>query len=230
MKSSAGYVLAAFILAALAGLVAVGATLERQLAAAQTRLAVADLVGAERRFREIERRLNAGRWLAPVLTGPQDEVAAHRAAIRYWRGDYARLLSDYARNADARVRRNVALRITVANAAYRAGQRPDATVGEMLNSLDHAIDLYAELLQDVGERRDLAFNYEFLVTLRNALGTGARWTPRSSENPLGQEGGQPLTEDTDLDDVEIFVPMYHDDRDLTDEPTRGTDPPIERRG
>ena len=230
MKSSAAYVFAAVILAAVAGLVAAGATLERQMAAAQTRMAVADLVGAERRFREIEDRLDTGGWLAAVLAGPQDEVAAHQVAIRYWRGDYARLLSEYARNADARVRRNVPLRITVANSAYRAGQRPDATVGEMLNGLDQAIDLYTELLQDVGERHDLAFNYEFLVTLRDALGNGADWAPRSSENPLGQEGGQPPTDDTDLDDVEIFVPMYHDERDLTDEPTRGTDPPIERKG
>lgn len=230
MRNSASYVLAALILAALAGLLATGASLERQIAEAQADLAVANLADAERGYSAVWNRITGAGWLSWLLAGTQHEVEAQRAAIRYWRGDYAGLLADYARQTDQQIHANIPLRLAVANAAYRAGQRENATPADMLHGLDQAIDLYTQLLQDAGGRHDLAFNYEFLVTLRDAIGRGRSWTPRSSENPLGQEGGQPLTEDTELDDVEIFVPMYHDERDPTDEPTRGTDPPIQRRG
>ena len=50
------------------------------------------------------------------------------------------------------------------------------------------------------------------------------------ESPLGQEGAQPLDDETGLDDVQIYVPMMQDDRDTVDDPTPGGDPPIRRRG
>ena len=87
-----------------------------------------------------------------------------------------------------------------------------------------------QILEDSGGDHDVAFNYEFLVRLRNSVAGGAEWVPRAYENPLGQEGGQPLDADSVLDDVRIYVPMQPDERDPADEPTQGGDPPIRRRG
>ena len=123
--------------------------------------------------RKEEPRLNAI-WVSGPLAASyaylgqqaKAEIEATRGAIRYWRGDYSSLLADYANATDPRLRENVALRLTVANAAYRAGQREKATPAEMLNSLDQAIGLYERLLQDAGGPTDVAFNYEFLVRLR----------------------------------------------------------------
>lgn len=229
-QNSGPYFLAAVALGGLALVLAMGGLIERQMAEAEARLAVADLRGADRSYEEAGHRLGGLGWLAWGRSDVRDEVVAQRAAIRYWRGDYQALLADYARNTEPRVTRNLPLRVAVANAAYRAGQSGDATVAAMLHGLDQAIALYADLIQDSNGRPDLAFNYEFLVRLRDALGQGEDWLPRSSENPLGQEGGHPPTTTPELDDVEIFVPMYHDEREQTDDPTRGTDPPIERRG
>ena len=230
MRMIAPYGLAALVLAGLAAVCAAGATLERQIADAQADLAVVNLTAADRGYAAAWERIEASRWLSELLAGTRMEIAAKQAAIRYWRADYATLLNDYARNTDSEVRANIPLRLTVANAAYRSGQFEEATAANMLNGLDQALGLYDQLLQDANGSADVAFNYEFLVRLRDALGDGTDWEPRSSESPLGQEGGQPLDSETELDDVEIYVPMYRDDRDLIDEPTMGGDPPIRRRG
>lgn len=231
MRTLAPYGLAALIVGALAVLCAAAGTLERQIATAQADLAVANLTAAERGYEAAWEQIGEPRWLSRLLTGTLQEIAAKRAAIRYWRADYGSLLDDYARNTDAQVQENIPLRLTVANAAYRVGQHEAATRADMLNGLDQAIGLYAQLVQDGDGRRDVAFNYEFLVRLRDALGEDdTDWVPRSSDSPLGQEGGQPLDNESELEDVEIYVPMYRDDRDLIDEPTMGGDPPIRRRG
>ena len=230
MKTMAPYAFSALVLGGLAALFAAAGTVEREIAAAQTDLAIANLTAADHRYAEVWEWVGEDHWLSWALAGTRAEIEAKRGAIRYWRGDYSSLLADYTNATDPRLRENVALRLTVANAAYRAGQREEATPAEMLNGLDQAIGLYERLLQDAGGRTDVAFNYEFLVRLREAIGAGEEWFPRGSESPLGQEGGQPLDDNTELDDVQIYVPMYRDERDLIDEPTMGGDPPIRRRG
>ena len=76
----------------------------------------------------------------------------------------------------------------------------------------------------------MAFNYELLVRRRNALAGGGQPLPAGPGNPLGREGGQPLDDETGLDDIQIYVPLNQDERDRIDDPTRGGDPPLRRRG
>ena len=225
MTTTFRYWAAALVFGLLAAACAAAAVLERGMAAAQRDLAVANLAAAERGYAAVERRIDrlAGvRWLLPGL---RSEIAGRRAAIRYWRADYAGLLGSDAQRLD-----DPALRLTLANAAYRSGQRPDAPAREMLDSLDRAVVLYAALLRDGAGAEDAAYNYEYLVGLRAALEAGAEAPGAPLESPLGREGAQPLDEETGLDDVQIFVPRMQDDRDTVDDPTPGGDPPIRRRG
>ena len=226
----ARYALAAAGLSLLAVACAAWAVVERGLAEAQYELAAANLDAAESGYARVDDYLRHTDRVPWVLAGVRAEIAARRAAIRYWQGDYAALLEREGGRSSAARRDNVALRLAVANAAYRAGQRPGASREAALDGLDRAIALYAELLQNDGSRPDAAFNYELLVRRRNALAGGGRPRPAGPENPLGREGGQPLDDETGLDDVQIFVPLNQDERDRIDDPTQGGDPPLRRRG
>ena len=222
--------LAAAAVGLLAAACAAWAVLERGLAEAQHALAAANLSAAERGYARVGDYLRPTERMPWVLAGARAEIAARRAAIRYWQGDHAALLEESGGGPSAVPRENAALRLARANATYRAGRRPGASREERLESLDRAIALYAELLQDDGSRLDAAFNYELLVRRRNALAAGGEPLPAGAENPLGREGGQPLDDETGLDDVQIFVPLNQDERDRIDDPTQGGDPPLRRRG
>lgn len=218
--------LAAAALGLLAAAAAACGVLERRLAAAQHELAAANLAAAERGYERVADAL-AWRGRAPwTLAGVRAEIAARRAAIRYWQGDHAALLDEHAgvQSGDAD------LRLVVAAAAYRAGQRPDAAVEAVLDSLDRAIALHAALLEDGVGGADAAFNYELLVRRRAALAAGGTPAPAAPRGPLGREGRQPLDDETGLEDIRIHVPLDHDERDRIDDPTRGGDPPLRRRG
>ena len=222
--------LAAVAVGLLAAGCAAWAFVERGLAEAQHDLAAANLSAAERGYDRVGDYLRHTDRVPWVLAGVRAEIAARRAAIRYWQGDYAALLEEQAGGLSAARRENAALRLAVANATYRGGQRPGASREEVLDSLDRAIAMYAELLRDDGNRPDVAFNYELLLRRRNALARGGQPLPAGPENPLGREGGQPLDDETGLDDIQIYVPLNQDERDRIDDPTMGSDPPLRRRG
>lgn len=225
MKSTFRYWMAALLLGVLAAVCAAAAVLDRGMARAQRELAVANLQAADRGYAAVESELGRVVDVPWLLSGLRAEIAAKRAAIRYWQADYAGLL-----NSAAELPEDPVLRMTLANAAYRAGQRTDATPRELLDSLDRAVVLYAGLLQDGASRADVAYNYEYLVRLRILLGAGPAAAGAAFESPLGREGMQPSDDDSGLDDAQIYVPMMQDDRDRVDEPTQGGDPPIRRRG
>lgn len=224
-KSTFGYWSAALLAGVLAAACAAAAAVERGMARAQRELAVANLQAADDGYAAVERMLGRAGRLPWLLPGLRAEITARRAAIRYWRADYAGLAEDVAARAEDPV-----LRITLANAAYRLGQRAGAETRARLDALDRAIVLYAGLLRDGGGRADAAYNYEYLVRLRGLLEAGAEPAAVPLESPLGREGAQPLDEETGLEDVQIYVPRMQDDREMVDEPTPGGDPPIRRRG
>ncbi len=214
----------------LAAACAAWAFVERDLAEAQHQLAAANLDAAERGYARVGDYLRRVGRIPWVLPGVQAEIAARRAAIRYWQGDHASLLQQRAGEPSVDSRPGVDVRLAVANATYRTGQRPGASREEVLDSLDRAIGLYAALLQDDGNRPDIAFNYELLLRRRKVLAGGGQPLPAGPESPLGREGGQPLDDDTGLDDIQIYVPLNQDERDRIDDPTMGGDPPLQRRG
>ena len=225
MTSTFGYWVAALVLGLFALACAAAGVLDRGMARAQRELAVANLQAADRGYATVEGQLLRAGGISWLLSGLRAEIAAKRGAIRYWQADYAGLL-----NRDTGLPDDPVLRMTLANAAYRAGQRTGAASGEMFDSLDRAIVLYAGLLRDGGGSGDVAYNYEYLVGLRGRLEAGSEPVGAPLESPLGREGAQPLDEETGLDDVQIFVPMMQDDRDTVDDLTPGGDPPIRRRG
>lgn len=222
------------LISASAGVISVfclfASLVQGDMALGDKELSAANLAAADSYYSSALARLSYFDRIPVIFSDTRTEIVANRAAIRYWQGDYAGLLAEYPTVQSLLSNDDLRLALVVAGSAYRVGQHRDVTSGEMLDSLDRAIGMYAQLLESEHQSYDAAFNYEFLIRLRKILSEGSEWVPRGPENPLGEEGGRPMDAETELDDVQIFVPMSVDELDLIDEPTMGTDAPIRRRG
>jgi len=228
------YLVAAVAVGAAALVLAFWGRLERRVADAEHELATLDLAGAERILDDVDARLAVTArtpWLLPAL---RRSVTARRAETRYWRGEYAALVADYPDPGYADVRDNLPLQLTLAGAEVRAGE---LAAGDdrpaRLGGLDRAINAYRQVLESRGVSRDAAYNYEYLVRVRDALAAGEEVPPATRATPLGTPGGSGEDEMDmlgDMNDIQIYVPSDMLGRESTDEPTVGSDAPIRRRG
>ncbi len=218
---------AAVALAAAAALLWSGSQMDRRLARAQQQSATLDLDASAVALAEIAASLggSAARW---GFGGGDGGVAARQAAVRYWQGDYAGLLADYADVAGGGGEASPALQFIVANAAYRAGLAAGEDRDRLLRSLDGAIDAYLGVLQASDGQRDAAYNYEYLVRLRADVASGAD-LPAADQGQHGREGEAP--EDAALEEIRIYVPVQREvDPEFDEQPTLGGGGEIRKRG
>ncbi len=217
----------AVMLAASAALLWAGSRVDRRLARAQQQGATLDLAGSAATLAGIAASLDgpgASWW---PFGGGADEVAAHQAAVRYWQGDYAGLLADYA-DAAGGGGASPALQFLVANAAYRAGIAAGEDRDRLMRALDGAIDAYLGVLQESAGQRDVAYNYEYLVRLRADVASGAD-PPAAGQELHGREGEAP--EDAVLEEIRIYVPVQREvDPEFDESPTLGAGGRIRKRG
>ena len=224
------YGLAALVCGAVAGMLLVAGLFERRMAQAQWELAALNLSRAARTYEQAAQYLEStalSRWL---FDGTRAEVIAKRAEVRYWQADYDALVAEHANVGGSGTQGSVALGLTVANAAYRAGQHSAATREELLNALDRSIGFYLQVLQRSDDQVDAAFNYEYAIRLRDELAASDEWTAGSPRHPFGRQGSQPLDMEWDINEIKIFVPIEHDFREETEDPTIGGGQLIRRRG
>ncbi|MCY4658559.1 MAG: hypothetical protein OXF93_01920 [Acidobacteria bacterium] len=217
---------AAVALAAAAALLWSGSRMDRRLAHAQQRSATLDLDGSAAALADIAASL--GGPAAGWGFGGEDDVAARQAAVRYWQGDYAGLLADYADVAGGGGVASPALQFIVANAAYRAGLAAGDDRDRLLRALDGAIGAYLGVLQASDGQRDAAYNYEYLVRLRADVASGAD-LPAADQGQHGREGEAP--EDAALEEIRIYVPVQREvDPEFDEQPTLGAGGEIRKRG
>lgn len=228
MKTAFHYLVTAAILAALAAALAAAGRVDRRVARAERQVATLAFDDAEAAYAELERSLDAAAVLPGVFGGARADLEARRAALRYWRGDYAGLLADYADASAPGAGGNPALQFVLANAAARAALDPGADREQALRALDGAIDVYLGVLQDGAGHLDAAYNYEYLVRLRADLAAGAEM-PEARGSRHGREGEAP--EDGALEEIEIYVPVQRDvDPEMDESPTLGAGERIRKRG
>ena len=129
------------------------------------------------------------------------------------------------------IRENLTLQLILANAYVRNGE---ATANDdrrvLLGELDRAINIHLQVLQHTDGDRHAAFNYEYLVRLRNNLAAGAEVQGRGPRTPLGRPGNNEEMDMEDINEMKVYVPTDMLDREASDEPTLGSDAPLRRRG
>jgi len=229
VRTLARYLTGAALLAVVAAGLLAAAGIERQLAQADVALSTLDLNQAARSYASVDRRLD---WSAPVpwlFESTRAELAARKAAVRYWRGEYGSLVADYTAADSLSVAGNLPLQLVVANADYLTLRRPNAGREAALGALDHAVGVYRRLLEANEGARDAAYNYELVLRLRAEIAGGDEVPEFSSPTIPGAAGENP--EEAEMEDVQIYVPQESIfDPEETEDPTVGEGAPIRRRG
>ena len=230
MKTVVKHLVAAVLFGVVAGLFLAGGRVERRLAAAQRDLATLNLAAPARSYEEIAPYLDYAERIPWMCSDLRHDIRARHAAIRYWQSEYDSLVADYRDPNSPDARNNLALQFIVANAAYRASQRVESGRQEVLGALDRAIGVYFRVLQNSVGHVDAAFNYEYVIRLRDDIARGGELPEgRRDQDILGREGDQP--EDAEMEEIIIYVPLGMDEMlEMEEEPTIGEGRPIRRRG
>ena len=227
MKSIGGYVVAAVACAVL-GMAAVAAgLLEHRLADAEEAMVSLDFAESVRAYDALEGSLWYADYVPWVAEDALAQVRARRAAVRYWDGDYDALLALTRGQGDGEGDAN--LLFIAANAMYRMGQERAADPAAMLRAIDDARAAYQTVLRQTGGHADAAFNYEYMMVMRDDLAARsarrgpAAGAPVAVSRPVavphtihGREGGPPPGR-TD-EEFKVFVPEDRDER------SKGTTP------
>jgi hypothetical protein len=235
MKTIGGWVFAALVLAALgAGAISAG-RVEHRIARAEQTLAALDFVESALAYEELEQSLAYLRFVPWIGEDALRRMRASRAAVEYWDGDYDALLS-LARGESAGENPDPELLFIAANATYRLGQQRAADRDAMLRAIDDARAAYQVVLTETGGHADAAFNYEYLLGLRDEMG---RARLPSRVQPPGEEGsgqgqhtlhgreGAPPPERSQKE-FKVYVPEDRDER--TNETEPGSDQVRQRKG
>jgi hypothetical protein len=228
MKGFAGFLLAALLLAG-AGLFAYGsAEFERDLAEAQQNVATERFDEADQRLADAETYASYVRWIPQVGARAQRDLATRRAALHYWKNDYAAVLPRETDPVGAVDTANVDLQLVVANAAFRNAQRDITDKAVQLQALDEAIGSYMAVLKNDSWHPDAAFNYEYLLRLRTEIAQGKRKPGAVADkaDSLGEQGSP--EQNTSTKKFEIYVPLEGSERTESGEAGKGT--PIQKKG
>jgi hypothetical protein len=219
MKGVAGYLLGAVVLALL-GAVLLGVGLfEREMASAQRDLETLNYDAPEVAYDNAERYFEYGSRLPWIGNGPLNDVRAKKAAVRYWQHRYALIVPSQADPVGAVAPDNVALQLIVANAVYRTGQTQAASKQDMIQALNESMGSYLSVLRNAPRNEDAAYNYEYLVRLRDELMKG-RQKPAASGEPEpstlhGRQGNPPPG--TKTSNFKVHIPL--DSREQQQEKT-----------
>ena len=134
-------------------------------------------------------------------------------AAAYWRGDY----EGVADNAEAK--------LLAANAAYRNMRKAGGSWQAVVGRMDTLVKQYAEILRDDPNNMEAAFNYEYIVRLRQVI--AARKQPVAPVGAVDSEltihgfAGAP-PEEADMKKFKMIVPMRPDERLEAEKAGKGT--------
>ena len=234
MKGIAGYVVGTVVLAVLGGVCLGASRLDRQMAHAQQTLLTSDYGAADASLQVVERYYQYAIRVPWVGEGPVNDVRARQAALNYWQREYGALVpADRADPVADVAPENASLQLIVASAVYRDGQSRSKDRTTTLQMLDSAINAYRGVLnsarrpEDTPYAEEAAYNYEYVVRLRDEIVKGRRRAlpPPDDDGNLGSEG--------ELDDPKFeqefkqYVPLEKEERENNDP---GKSAPPTRKG
>lgn len=229
MKGITGYLLGAVLLAVLGGVCLAAGIVDREIARTQENVFALRYGESAEALDTAERYLRYGSWI-PSVARRLNDVRTRRASMHYWQRDYDRIVPPDPDPLAGVPPESVALQLIAANAAYRKSQAAAKDRTATLRALDAAVNAYLAVLRNAGAPEAAAYNYEYVVRLREDIDRGRRaadLTDTAEDGPAGEQGG-PRPEDANKRDLKILIPLEPGEMDKAIEPGKGT--PIERKG
>jgi hypothetical protein len=186
--------------------------------------------GIAAEYGAIEGTFSRAGWMPWVGERALADTRSHRALAEYWHGNYSGFANNGVQSISASG--DPELMFLAANAAYRVSQQQNTTQAAFQHALEGVIDAYAQVLKKNPADIDAAFNYEFVIRLRNNVPAKRRATvpvvrPQKSLSDLppgltvhGRPGAPPAG--AKMDEFNIVIPLRPDERDDFEEAGRGT--------
>lgn len=232
MTGIARHVVGSIVLALLGGICLTAGMLDRRIARAQQEFGVQHYDRADQALDTAERYLQYGRWIPWLSGGPLNDVRTYRATIRYWSGQYDRIVSDRADAFADASSDGLDLQLVAANAVYRRAQLKATDRRAAVEALQAAASAYLTVLKNApraGAIEIAAYNYEYVVRTRDDIDKGRRapeLTDKAEDGPAGRRGGPPPRQNNQ--DLKLLVPLEPGEMDKGVEPGKGG--VIERKG
>jgi hypothetical protein len=198
------------LLAALGTAALLWGRIERELAHAEEGMATLDYTDMQQTLERAERFYENVSLVPFVGSAALNEVRARRAAVHYWRRNYAAIVPPRADPIGSVPAENAELQFIVANAVFRQGRAAAKTPAGVLQALDQGIAAQLAVLKNSARNEDAAFNYEYLLRLRAAVAVNPDAGLGSDEagdekTTHGQPGGAP--KQSDPSDFKIHIPL-----------------------
>ena len=213
MKSIVGYLIGAalFALVGMAALRAAG--VDTNLARAEANLVAAQYDDPSTTFDEAEQYYAYTARLPGVGNGPLNEIRARKAALQYWQRNYAAIVPQQSDPVGTVPSDNVELQLVTANAVFRSGEAQAKDKATYLQAIDAGIAAYASVLKNSPREEDAAYNYEYLVRIRDEVDKGKK-KPGGEATMRGPEGaaGKPPTIESTMGDFKIYIPLESQER------------------
>jgi hypothetical protein len=224
MKNIVGAAIA-MVLSFVLALAALGIGLyHREIARAEEALATFEAAQADRIYERLEKTLETGRPIPWIFETARADLQVRRSRLSYWRRDYAAILGEKAATGENETL-SPELRFIRANARYRA-MAGEQSREKVIRDLGLSIRDYARTVEAAPTFTDAAFNYEFLLMLRDDIASGRRpgpfrqrgaqgLQPDQMKGVYGEEGAEPSSKTPQK--MKVLVP-------------REGDEPLEKRG
>lgn len=228
MRSTAGYLTGAALLA-LGGAALLGVSrYETRLADAQQLVATREFERGREALDDAARYAVYARWLPAAGARAERDLRARRAALAYWERRYDELA---ARRTDALSgddAENVDLQVVLANAGFRLAQRRATDRGSAMLAFEEAMNGYLGVLRNAEWSEDAAYNYEYVARLREEVARGRRPPPppEDQDSAQGQQGAP--ASPTQMEQFEIYIPLESEERPMPGDAGKST--PNQRRG
>jgi hypothetical protein len=183
--------------------------LEGHMADAQQQLATLQYDAAKDSLAAASEYADHARWVPFLGRDERQEIRARNAGLQYWKKEYDVLVPAAAEPVAAVGDDNVELQLVVANAAYRVGQGRSKDKAATMKALEEAAAGYLTVLKNNTWHTDAAYNYEYIVRLRDELAKG-RQPPQppkeQSEESDNGESGAPSPA-TSSKGFQIYIPL-----------------------
>lgn len=209
-----------------------------EVARAEEALATFDAALADRICARLEKTLETGGRILWILEGVRADLHVRRSRLSYWRQDYAAILRETAATGENDKTLSPSLRFIRANARYRAiagVQSPE----QVIRGLGESIRDYAKIIETDPVFADAAFNYEFLVMLRDDIAGGRRRSPFRQQGTQqsqldqtkgvhGEQGAEPSFKTPER--MKVLVPQEGDEPPEKRGPQPGKGSAVKKRG
>ena len=133
-----------------------------------------------------------------------------------WHRQYDAVLPAGAEPVAAVDEENVELQLVVANSAYRVNQTQFKDKQSTIKALEETAAGYLTVLKNNTWHPDAAFNYEYIIRLRDAAAKGSQPPPpqKNEEESDNGESGAP-TPATSQEGFQIYIPLEQGEKNPT---------------